>query len=71
MWTNTTYNSIATYSCDTGHMLVGDETRTCLESGVWSGSTPICTGECTCRKRVAIVMAAEAFEFPLFLNLCF
>ena len=42
---NTTYNSTATYSCNTGYTLTGDKIRTCLESGFWSGSAPTCTGK--------------------------
>ena len=37
-------NSLATYSCNTGYTLTGDDMRTCLETGLWSGSEPICTG---------------------------
>ena len=40
----TTFNSTATYSCNEGHNLVGDTTRTCLASGSWSDTTPTCTG---------------------------
>ena len=32
----------ATYSCDTGYLLMGDSTRTCQATGVWSGSEPTC-----------------------------
>ena len=35
----------ATYTCIVGYVLVGDATRTCLESGQWSGIEPLCTGE--------------------------
>ena len=34
----------ATYSCNTGHNLVGDSTRTCQATGNWSGSVPTCQG---------------------------
>jgi len=39
----TTYNSVATYSCNGGYEFSGGSTtiqRTCLASGAWSGSTP-------------------------------
>ena len=42
--TNITFNSTATYSCNDGYILVGDTTRTCLASGLWSGTAPLCTG---------------------------
>lgn len=41
--TGTTFISVATYSCDSDYVLMGDEARTCLETGLWSGSTPTCS----------------------------
>ena len=41
-WTGLTNGSTATYTCDSGYLLIGDETRTCLSSGVWSGQEPTC-----------------------------
>ena len=39
-------NSTATYSCNAGYTLtVADDKRTCLESGLWSGSEPTCTSK--------------------------
>ena len=40
----TTYQQTVTYSCDTGYNLVGDSTRICQATGVWSGSAPTCLG---------------------------
>ena len=40
--TGTTYNSVATYSCDTGYELQGGQTRTCQNNGTWSGDMPSC-----------------------------
>ena len=37
--------TVSTYTCNGGYLLVGDETRTCQESGQWSGSQPICECE--------------------------
>ena len=42
--TGTTFGQTATYSCNTGYNLVGDSTRTCQATGVWSGSAPTCQG---------------------------
>ena len=38
--------STATYSCNNGYLLVGDETRTCLDNEQWSGDEPFCKCEC-------------------------
>jgi len=38
----TTFGQKATYSCNTDYDLVGDSTRTCQATGVWSGSEPTC-----------------------------
>ncbi len=38
----TTFGGTATYSCSAGYSLVGETTRTCQASGVWSGSAPTC-----------------------------
>ena len=40
----TTFGQTATYSCNTAYNLVGDSTRTCQATGVWSGSAPTCEG---------------------------
>ena len=41
----TTYRQKATYSCDAGFNLVGDNIRMCQVAGVWSGNAPTCQGE--------------------------
>ena len=38
----TTFNSIATYGCDSGFEVNGIQTRTCGASGNWSDSEPAC-----------------------------
>ena len=40
----TALGQTATYSCNTGHNLEGNSTRTCQASGEWSGSAPTCQG---------------------------
>ena len=42
---STTYSSVVTYTCDDGYTLQGSNSRTCLDSGLWSGSVPQCTCE--------------------------
>lgn len=38
----TNFNATAKYSCDKDYTLVGNETRTCLGNGSWSGIPPKC-----------------------------
>ena len=40
----TTYNSVATYTCNDSYTLLGDVERRCLSSGAWSVATPTCIG---------------------------
>ena len=42
----TSFGQTATYSCDPGYNLVGNNTRICHATGVWSGSAPTCQGIC-------------------------
>jgi len=44
-YTLTTESSTVVNSCDDGFILCGDENRTCLSTGVWSGSVPDCISE--------------------------
>ena len=39
-----TFGQTAIYSCNVGYNLVGNSTRTCHATGVWSGSEPTCQG---------------------------
>ena len=41
----TKFHSVATYSCNVGFVLTGDEIRICIETGHWSGSAPACTSK--------------------------
>ena len=41
----TTFGQTATYDCDAGYGLVGDSTRMCQATGMWSGSSPTCQRE--------------------------
>ena len=40
--TGTNVGATATYSCNTGFILLGDEVRRCQANGKWSGRVPIC-----------------------------
>ena len=51
------FGTTATYSCVTGHMLVGgDSSRTCQASGVWSGVEPSCQSKCQFEIYTAITL---------------
>ena len=39
---STTYNSVVTYTCNTGYTRQGSNRRTCQSNGQWSGSLPHC-----------------------------
>ena len=41
-WTSLTTGGVATYVCDPGFELVGDEMRDCQSNSQWSGEAPIC-----------------------------
>ena len=45
MVTGQTLGSVATYTCDDGFMLEGNENRECGPDGRWSGEEPICIRE--------------------------
>ena len=40
----TLYRATASYSCNTGYRILGNDTRECRADGRWSGSPPICKG---------------------------
>ncbi len=40
--TGTTVGSTATYSCNKGYILIGQETRTCQVTGEWNAKEPFC-----------------------------
>ena len=50
----TTLGQTATYSCNTGYSLVGDSTRTCQSTGVWSGSVPTCPRMLLCAQQMPV-----------------
>ena len=51
-WDNLAPGGIATYTCDSGFILVGDPTRNCGSDGTWSGEEPTCD-----RKLLSIITA--------------
>ena len=41
----TMFGSVANYSCDNGHEIVGPSTRICQANGSWSDTDPLCKGK--------------------------
>jgi hypothetical protein len=37
--------TVAKFTCSRGRYLVGNNTRSCMATGFWSGKSPICRGE--------------------------
>ena len=58
----TTYNSVVTYSCSSGYDLIGNNTRTCLETGNWSGGESICTSKSDSQTVVLIINHYYSFK---------
>ena len=44
LWSDLSVHSGATYTCNSGFELVGNELRTYLSDGVWSNEEPVCRG---------------------------
>ena len=44
-FSTTTFNSVASYTCDLGYILIGATSCTCQLDEQWSGDAPTCDGE--------------------------
>ena len=61
----------ATYTCNTGYTLNGNNTRTCQASGTWTGSDPTCNREFGVdyfKLRHGIKMYSWLYKIPYCLN---
>ena len=58
--TGTTFMHTATYSCNQGHVLEGDDTRTCQFDRAWSGEEPQCEGNTFFMRTECIVHTTSA-----------
>ena len=38
------FNSVAIITCNSGFTIIGNDRRTCVDPGVWSGQSPQCIG---------------------------
>ena len=52
-----TYQSIATFSCDTGHFLTGSRNRTCQSDSTWSGMETVCSSKHSLSARCCLICA--------------
>ena len=44
MFNSVTYNSLISYECNYGYMIVGETVRRCERNKIWTGLQPICRG---------------------------
>ena len=47
MFNSVTYNSLISYECNYGYMMVGETVRRCERTKIWTGLQPICRGNTT------------------------
>ena len=45
MFNSVTYNSLISYECNYGYMIIGESVRRCDRSQEWTGLQPICRGK--------------------------
>ena len=45
VYASTSYNSLISYECTYGYMLIGDSVRRCERNKEWTGTKPNCKGE--------------------------
>lgn len=45
---NTQFGAVATYNCDPGYVLRGNDTRNCDADEQWDNSEPLCTRKDAC-----------------------
>ena len=50
----TVVGNMVSYSCNRGYNLIGNLKRTCLNTGLWSGSVPECRSECDRHVQVCV-----------------
>ena len=53
--TSRVVGSTASYQCNRGYTLIGEEERVCLPDGSWSGYAPTCQGQYTMRVSLYLI----------------
>ena len=72
---STRFQSVATYTCNVGYNLTGNETRNCQADAVWSREAPTCqsteidTHKHTHKNRIGIVLTYSKFCSLTFVQL--
>ena len=56
-WTGLTTGSLAVYTCNNGYQPIGEQIRTCMNNGTWSGQETTCI-----RKKNAFVMCTHLYK---------
>lgn len=49
-YSDTTFGSIVTYTCNPNYRLTGFNKIECMANGQWSGNAPECSGKLLCNK---------------------
>ena len=71
VYSSVSYNSLISYECNYGYMLIGDSVRRCERNKQWTGTEPHCKGKlffgfaailCRRREREKIVNSHQATE---------
>lgn len=62
--TGTSIGSIASYDCFDGYRLDGDEIRTCVDGGVWTGVDPVCNRKLL---YVRVIFIGTTYKTPMYL----
>ena len=64
----TTFGQAATYSCNTGYNLVGNNTRTCQATRMWTGSVPTCQGRLLVHHNLCMPIHSGGMSFSVYLS---
>jgi hypothetical protein len=58
VYDSVSYNSLISYECNYGYMLIGDSVRRCERNKMWTGTEPTCKGNE--KPIVVVVVGGEA-----------
>ena len=58
MFNSVTYNSLISYECNYGYMIIGESVRRCDRSKEWTGLQPICRGILLINIRICVMFVS-------------